>query len=509
MFKNKIYLITVSFCIFNLALHLFADFNSGFQGDELLHIATGNHPSWGYMEFPPVIGWLAFIQNSLQSNSVFVHHIFVHIASTFILVLMALITVELGGTSRAVFIVLLCVTIIPARATQLFQPVVFTILFWLLSFYQLVRFTKTLDKKYLLYLTISLAFGFLTKFDILFFIAGLSSLLFFKRTQNTIFTKSIWKYILLFFLPISPNLWWQYQHQFPVLNMFSLLYKTQLDKLTFSGVLIDLIVILNPFTLFIWLGGFFFMFSKKSSTFYRPLAFSILISILLLAFAKSKAYYFSSAMLTLMAFGGVWFEQNVLSKRNWLIYPIAAVLIVSGAIIAPFGLSLLPLDTFQKYAKLKMKDNRLQNERFQVDYQEYFTQTKWKNTLTALKTVYDSLPQNERKSCMIWGKHYSQAGGVNLYRADYGLPKAFSYHGSFYLWTPESGQMPETVIAFTNGEAQIDFFQDFFDSVVAVKKVYNPNASFDKDIYQTIFICKKPKQDFAGLRIAFKKRIFE
>ena len=164
------------------------------------------------------------------------------------------------------------------------------------------------------------------------------------------------------------------------------------------------------------------MFSKKSSTFYRPLAFSILISILLLAFAKSKAYYFSSAMLTLMAFGGVWFEQNVLSKRNWLIYPIAAVLIVSGAIIAPFGLSLLPLDTFQKYAKLKMKDNRLQNERFQVDYQEYFTQTKWKNTLTALKTVYDSLPQNERKSCMIWGKHYSQAGGVNLYRADYGLP---------------------------------------------------------------------------------------
>lgn len=69
--------------------------------------------------------------------------------------------------------------------------------------------------------------------------------------------------------------------------------------------------------------------------------------------------------------------------------------------------------------------------------------------------------------------------------------------------------MPETVIAFTNGEADIDFFQDFFISVVAIKKVYNPYASFDKDIYQTIFICKKPKQDFAGLSEAFKKRIFE
>lgn len=509
MFKNKTYLIILGFCIFNLVLHLIADFNSGFQGDELLHIATGNYPAWGYMEFPPMIGWLAFIQNSFHSNSVFVHHIFCHIASTLILVLMALITIALGGKSRAVFIVLLCVTIIPARATQLFQPVVFTIFFWLLSFYQLLRFVKTLDNKYLFYLAICLAFGFLTKFDILFFIAGLSSLLFFKRTQNAIFTKSTWKYLLLFFFLISPNLWWQYQHQFPVLNMFSLLYKTQLDKLTFSGVLVDLIIMLNPFTLFIWLGGFFFMFRKKTSTVYRPLALSILISILLLAFAKSKAYYFSSVMLTLMAFGGVWFEQNVLFKRNWLIYPIAVILLVSGVIIAPFGLSLLPLDTFTKYAKLKMKDNRLQNERFQVDCQEYFAQTKWKNTLTALKTVYDSLPQNERKTCLIWGKHYSQAGGVNLYRTDYGLPRAFSYHGSFYLWTSESGLMPETVIAFTNGEAEIDFFQDFFNSVVAVKKVYNPHASFEKDIYQTIFICKKPKQDFAGLRQAFKKRIFE
>lgn len=509
MFKNKTHQITLGFCIFNLVLHLIADFNSGFQGDELLHIATGNHPAWGYMEFPPMIGWLAFIQNSFHSNAVFIHHIFCHIASTLILVLMALITIALGGKSRAVFIALLCVTIIPARATQLFQPVVFTIFFWLLSFYQLVRFVRSLDNKYLLYLVISLALGFLTKFDILFFIAGLSSLLFFKRTQNVLFTKFIWKYLLLFFLLISPNLYWQYQHQFPVLNMFTLLYKMQLDKLTFSGVLVDLIIMLNPFTIFIWFGGFFFMFSKKGSTVYRPLAFSILISILLLAFAKSKAYYFSSVMLTLMAFGGVWFEQNILFKRNWFIYPIVIIFIVSGVIIAPFGLSLLPLDMFMKYAKLKMIDNRLQNKRFQVDCQEYFAQAKWKNTLTALKTVYDSLPQNERKTCLIWGKHYSQAGGVNLYRADYGLPKAFSYHGSFYLWTPESGPMPETVIAFTNGEAEIDFFQDFFISVVAVKKVYNPYASFDKDIYQTIFICKKPKQDFAGLSEAFKKRIFE
>ena len=509
MFKTKTNLIIIFFCVFNLTLHIIADFNSGFQGDELLHIETGNHPDFGYMEFPPVIGWLAFIQNLFHSNSVFVNHIFCHIASTLILILAALTTIALGGKSKAVFIMLLCISVMPARAYQLFQPVVFTHLFWLLSFYQFVRFVKTLENKYLLYLTISLAFGFLTKFDILFFIAGLVSLLFFNRTQKVILTKSIWKYILIFIFIISPNLIWQYQNQFPVLNMFSLLYKTQLDKLTISGVLKDLIIMLNPLTVIIWVGGLFFMFSKKYSSFFRPIAISIIISLLLFSITKSKAYYFVPAILTLLMFGSVWFEQSVLAKRKWVLYPATILLIASGILFAPFGLSLLPLDNFVKFAKLKMKNERFQNERFQVDCQEYFAQAKWKNTLTALKQVYDSLPQTEKQTCMIWGKHYSQAGGVNLYRADYGLPKAFSYHGSFYLWTPESGAIPKTVIAFTNGEADINFFRDFFGSVVAVKKVYNPYASFDKDLYQTIFICKEPKQDFAGLRTAFKNRIFE
>ena len=509
MFKTKTNFIILFFCAFNLTLHIIADFNSGFQGDELLHIETGNHPAFGYMEFPPVIGWLAFIQNLFHSNSVFVNHIFCHIASTIILILAALTTITLGGKSKAVFVVLLCISVMPARAYQLFQPVVFTHLFWLLSFYQLVRFVKTLENKYLLYLTISLAFGFLTKFDILFFIAGLISLLFFNRTQKIILTKSIWKYILIFIFIISPNLIWQYQNQFPVLNMFSLLYKTQLDKLTISGVLKDLIIMLNPLTVIVWVRGLFFMFSKKYSSFFRPIAISIIISLLLFSITKSKAYYFVPAILTLLMFGSVWFEQNVLAKRKWVLYPATILLIASGILFAPFGLSLLPLDNFVKFAKLKMKNDRFQNDRFQVDCQEYFAQTKWKNTLTALKQVYDSLPQSEKKTCMIWGKHYSQAGGVNLYRADYGLPKAFSYHGSFYLWTPKSGAIPKTIIAFTNGEAEINFFQDFFGSVVAVKKVYNPYASFDKDLYQTIFICKESKQDFAGLRGVFKDRIFE
>ena len=111
MTKSKPVFLVVIFCVLKLALHLIADFNSGFQGDELLHIETGNHPAIGFMEFPPVIGWLAFLQNQLGAQSVFVHHIFAHIASLLILVLAALIALELGGGTKAVFFSLLFVFI--------------------------------------------------------------------------------------------------------------------------------------------------------------------------------------------------------------------------------------------------------------------------------------------------------------------------------------------------------------------------------------------------------------
>jgi len=102
-------LVVLVFCVVKLILHLIADSNSGFQADELLHIETGNNLAYGYMEFPPMIGVLAFFQNLFLSESVFVHHIFVHLAALLILFIVAKITIELGGKATAVFLALFCI----------------------------------------------------------------------------------------------------------------------------------------------------------------------------------------------------------------------------------------------------------------------------------------------------------------------------------------------------------------------------------------------------------------
>lgn len=508
MTKRTILIIFI-FCILNLILHLIADYHSGFSGDELLHIETGNHLAFGYMEFPPLIGLLAFFQNLFHSQSVFINHIFSHIAGLLIIIYVGKITVELGGKSIAVFIALFCLFVSPGFEgyQQLFEPVIFSQLFWTLSFYELVKFIKYDNRKYLWYLTIITSLFFLTKYDALFFSFGLLSLLMFEKTRFALVKDKFWQCLVVAFLILLPNIIWQYLNDWPSLQMFGRLYETQLDEVTPLHLLYDLFLSVNPIAFVIILPALIFMFAdKKNKTLFRPLAFSIIFSIIFLLYSKGKAYYFFPIVLTLVPFCGIFWERIIQPKKNWLLYILSFILLL-GALLIPFG---LPVYSFSHYLKTVHKyiPKKINNGKEQLLLQQYTDKEKWKTTMQELKSVYDSLPADEKKDCLIWGKHYSQAGAVELFRNSYGLPHAFSYHGSFYSWAP-SGKMPETVIAICYNDAGDDFFNPFFDEVKPVRKINSDYSSGEGWVVQTIYVCKKPKQSFDKMKELFKKRIFE
>ncbi len=125
------------FVVLNLILHLVADFNSGYHGDELLHIVAGNHPAFGYMDFAPMIAYLAYIQNLFHSDSLFIHHFFLYIASVFIVVLCGLMTIKMGGKWLAVLAVESCILFSPGFGAShtLFLPVAFEQLAWGICIY--------------------------------------------------------------------------------------------------------------------------------------------------------------------------------------------------------------------------------------------------------------------------------------------------------------------------------------------------------------------------------------
>ncbi len=500
-------LIVFIFCIIKLTLHLIADSHSGFQGDELLHIEAGKHLALGYMEFPPLIGLLAFVQNFFHAPSVFVHHIFPHFASILILITIARITIALGGNDKALFLVLLGIIIAPGfgRSQQLFQPVVFSQLFWILGFYSLVCFIKFKDKKSLWLLTGFCILGFLTKYDAVFFFFGLTSLLLFKSTRNGLIQNKFWWNIFVFILCVSPNIIWQRHNNYPALQMFSRLYETQLETVSRIFNIKKLLIDINPIvTLLLFLPGVYNLARSKNKSLVTPLAVAISFSFLLLLYKNGKAYYFFPIVLTVLPFGAVFLEQYLLTKRKWIFYPVVVLMLLAGILI-PFG---MPVYSFSRYLSkiYPFEKKEINGGLYGVKYDEYYSSEKWRTTMRELKQVYDSLSAKEKENCLIWGKHYGQAGAVSLFKDQYKLPASFSYHGSFYSWAP-SGQMPPTIIALSYRAG--NYFEPYFREIKRVRTIYNPYSDTDEELYQYIYVCKEPNQGFDEMKRLFKERIFE
>jgi hypothetical protein len=426
-----------------------------------------------------------------------------------IIIYLGKITVELGGQSIAVFVTLCCLLVAPGfeLSQQLFEPVVFSQLFWVLCFYQLVRFVKFGDRKYLWYLTISLSLFFLTKYDALFFSFGLLSLLCFRKTRVELAKGKYWQCLMIAFLILLPNIIWQYVNDWPALQMFHRLYETQLDDLSPLPALRDLFLYVNPIAFILMLPALVYMFvDKKNINFCRPVACSILLSVLLLAYCKGKAYYFLPIVLTILPFSGIFWESIIQPQRKWLLYTLSFILLIA-AVLIPFG---MPVYSFHHYLNsvYKHSPKEIKNGKPVLQLEEYIATERWRTTMQELKSVYDSLPADEKKSCLIWGRHYSQGGVVQLFKNDYGLPDAFCYHGSFYSWAP-TGEIPKTVIAFCYNDAGDHYFDPFFEEIIPVRKIYSDFASIEGWIVQTVYICKKPKQSFDKMKELFKKRIFE
>ena len=380
-------LIILIFCIIQLTLHLIADSHSGFTGDELLHIETGNHLAFGYLEFPPMIGLIAFIENLFHSHSVFVYHIFPHIAMLLIIFYVAKITVELGGKSIAVFIALSCLLVSPgfAELQQLFAPLVFSQLFWVICFYQLVRFIKHGDVKYLLYLTLFISLFFLTKYDAMFFCFGLLSLLLFRKTRMALVKGKCWQCLIISFLILLPNMIWQYVNDWPALQMFHRLYLTQLDDLKPLHTMHDLSSSVNLIAFILILPALVFMFAdKENGNVYRPLACSILLSILFLAYSKGKFYYFFPIILTILPFCGIFWEKVIKPKRNWLLYFLGVTLLIS-AVLIPFGMAVYSYHHYLNSA-FKYTPKEIKNGKVFLPIQEYYAKEKWPETLTQLRS---------------------------------------------------------------------------------------------------------------------------
>lgn len=452
--------ILLPLAVVKLFTHFLTNTNYGLHRDEYLYIAESDHLSWGYMEVPPMIALLGKVATTLMGNNVFAVRFFPALVGAISIILLGMMVRDMGGRKYAQLIAGGAFLLSPAflGSNTLFQPVSFNQFCWLLSAFFVVKILRYGQPKYWYYLGIVAGLGFLTKYSIVFFFVGLIGGFLLTPHRKVFATKYPYIALAIGLLIASPNLWWQFQYDWPVVRHMEDLAASQLVNVRVMDFIIPQFLFHFGGVL-IWVAGLYYFFQSKT---WRVLGWAYLIVVLLLLALSGKDYYTIGAYSMLFAGGGIFWEQK-LGQKSWLILiPIFLI----NLIALPFSLPILPVDKMQQYC-IFMKNNlkieapmRWEDGVVRDLTQDYADMHGWEEIPEKVAKIYHSLTPEQQKKCMIYGGHYGQAGVINFYRKKYDLPEAYSFNSSFVMWLPEDLDFEYQIQVDDNKQTSSSFFKN-------------------------------------------------
>lgn len=416
----------------------------GYFRDELYYIACSHHLDFGYVDMAPLVVWLSCGFRIVFGDSLQAIRILPALAYGAEIALSGFITRELGGKRWAIFLACISVLLAPVivgNGTRLamnpLEP-----LFWMGCIYVLLLAINRDQPKLLAWCGVLLGFGLLNKHSTIFFIAALVAGLLVSPQRHLLFTKWFWFAAAIAFCLALPNVIWQYVHHFPTLedlrNVKASHKNVELPPLAFFQQQVGM---LNPYTVFVWLGGFFYLLFHPSTKRYRFLAYTYLIFLAVMMTLHGKDYYLAPIYPMLVAGGGVLWEKVIDSHSalRWLRHAIPAVIIAVGLLALPLVLPILPPERLPAYMNaLGIKMSRTENGMVSPLPQHFADQFGWPEMVAKVAEVYNSLPPVERAKTAILAGNYGGAGAIDFFGPRYGLPKSISAHQNYYYWGPHN-----------------------------------------------------------------------
>ncbi len=498
--------IILAFAAAEILLHLYTNAfaHYGYFRDELYYIACSRHLAAGYVDQPPLSSFILFFSIKLFGTSIFALRLLPALASGVTVYLAGLITRRLGGGIFAVTLACLSLAIAPQflGTNGIYSMNGFDWLFWTLGTYILLRIVqndeagKKTDRLWLV-LGFVLGFGLLNKIDILWF--GLSLFVGLLLTPQRKLLAIKWPYIagIIAFAIFSPYIIWNATHDFATLefihNASTIKYVSQ-NPLTFVS---DTILSMNPLALPVWLAGIYFLFFNKEGKRHRLIGYLFLVSFIVLIINwHSKSEYIAPAFPILFAAGGVMFERIASHKGFvWAKSVMPALILVSGLLLLPLALPVLPVQSFIKYSStLGITPSSGEGNKLSSLPQYYADMFGWQNMARTVSGVYVSLPPEERAKTVVFAQNYGEAGAIDFFRDKYPLPRVICGHNNYWYWGPGDTTFSTVVVIGGTRKGNLQVCDSVTQAAVIRDKYSMP---YENNL--PVFVCKGFKVSYAEI----------
>jgi hypothetical protein len=362
-------------------------------------------------------------------------------------------------------------------------------LFWALAIYILVRILKGGNPRLWSLFGLVAGLGLENKYPMGFFGFGLIIGLALTPTRKHLINKWLWIGGALATVMFLPHVFWEVHHHFPTAEFIQNATLKKNLPMTPWAFLSQCILLVHPFTLPIWLAGLAYLFVSPQGRKFQILGWIYLGVLGILLCTHSKPYYFAPAFFLLLPMGGVAVE-GFLARHNWN-WPRPAflsVLILGGALLAPIVLPVLPVETLIRYqAWIGIRPSSGERGEMSSKLPQFLADRfGWPEMTAQVAGIYSQLLPEERADCVIGASNYGEAGAIDFFGKQYGLPNAISTHNNYWFWGP--GDKPGKVLLVVGGSKED--YEGLYEDVRQVATFTHPYASISGT---PIFLCRKPK----------------
>jgi len=495
-FKRATDPVIIILALINVFLHLIVVKNLEYHRDELLYFSLGQHPAFGYNSVPPLIGWVACFMQNVFGYSVFAVRLFPALLSGVMVFLASLMARELGGSRFAGFLsgIGLTVSIFFMRSFSLFHPVHIEIFLWTLCIYMIIKYINTQNDKFLIYFGIVAGVALLNKYLSMLLFIGFIVVIPFTLYRYVFRKRMFWIGIASGFLLFLPNLIWQASKGFPVFHHLSELYGTQLVHMDIPTYLSE--QILSPFAgSILTIAGLIFLLTDKNASKFRFLGFVALFVIVALLILKGKSYYTLGVFPLLIISGAVSYDLWI--KRFWIKMAIPVFLILITLPVVPIGLPVFREEGLKKYFNILDKKygmdvgRRFEDGSIHSLPQDYADMLGWEELTSLANKAWQMI--EDKKSALIYGENYGQAGAITIIGKKYGLPEAISFNESFQYWIPKQFDPDIKSLVYINDEEPGEDVKTLFRKISLIGSISNPDA---REFGTAVYLCEDPFMSF-------------
>lgn len=469
------------------AIHIATSGRYGFHRDELLSYSNAMHLDWCYVVYPPLTAWLARAELAVFGTSLMGFRFLPAVAVGLVSVLAGYMARAMGGGRRAMLVAAFAAGIAGpiAFAGTFLSYMSFDLLWWVLIAWAVACLLRSHNPRWWVAIGAAVGLGLLTKYTILFFVAGLLGGMLFTPARRYFRSGWFWTGVALALALALPVILWQLQHHWVALAWMKSIHARDVSMGRTDHFLLNQLwnttcIVTVP----LWGAGLWFLFATQAGRPFRMLGWMYAIPLILFVAAKGRDYYMTPAYPMLIAAGAAWGEpwldgrspqaRRAIARTVWISLAVGACMVFSVTLpIAPIHSALW-----------RFADT--------VDRGCFNSQLGWPELAATAAEVRDSLPAEEQSGARVLAADEGEAGAINLYGRKYELGDAISGMNSNWL-RGYGDPPPRTVIAIGFHKSELD---SIFASCQPAAQLSNAHGIVNDTIGDRIqvYVCRNNLQ---------------